>query len=68
MQTSDGTAHASGWLVLFDGGEPQLIPIDDLRDHEPSAECWCGPERVDGVVEHRAMDKREEYERGRRFC
>jgi hypothetical protein len=43
---------------------PHVVPIDDLREHEP-AYCWCSPTLDDGVMVHHAMDKREEYERGR---
>jgi hypothetical protein len=43
-----------------------VIPVDDLREHHASLECWCGPVEDDGVVVHNALDGREAYERGER--
>jgi hypothetical protein len=62
-ETSDG----HGWRAISEHGETHLIPLGDLRDHEPTPQCWCNPERVDAILAHRAMDRREEYEDGRRF-
>ena len=45
-----------------------IVPIRDLRDHEADPACWCSPtEDPDdlGIWVHNAMDRREEYERGR---
>lgn len=45
-----------------------IVPLDDLRDHEADPACWCNPtedEEDPGIWVHSAMDKREEYERGR---
>lgn len=50
------------WLVDF----PHVIPLNDLREHEPSEACWCRPLYDEGVVIHHAADEREEYETGRR--
>lgn len=47
-----------------------VTPINDLREHEDSAACWCGPSRDDEeprVVIHNSMDQRETYEKGRRL-
>jgi hypothetical protein len=50
-------------------------PLDDLRDHVtsgwPANRCWCNPnvEEQDGggtLVVHNSMDRREEYEQGRK--
>lgn len=49
-------------------------PRDDLRDHVtsgwPARRCWCNPcvEEQDGgtLVVHNSMDRREEYEQGRK--
>lgn len=44
-----------------------VIPINDLRDHEESAECWCHPspdDECDDVMVHNAMDGRELIETG----
>lgn len=43
-----------------------VIPLADLREHEPSPDCWCRPTVDDGVVQHNSMDGRERYERGER--
>jgi hypothetical protein len=32
-----------------------VVPLHDLREHEPTG-CWCGPELdADGVVTHHPM-------------
>jgi hypothetical protein len=41
-----------------------VLPIDDLRDHEESRDCWCAPTvsqepDADPVVVHHAADGRE---------
>lgn len=44
-----------------------VVPLGDLREHEPSVRCWCRPaEEFDepDVWVHRALDGRERYERG----
>lgn len=46
-----------------------ILPIDDLRDHEPSKDCWCHPTLDDETEEfyiHHSMDGRELYESGER--
>jgi len=47
-----------------------VTPINDLREHEDSVDCWCRPrcdEDEPSVVIHNAMDKREAYEAGRKM-
>jgi hypothetical protein len=49
--------------------EIHIIPIDDLRGHDESFDCWCNPERDDidpELVIHNSMDGREAYETGKR--
>ena len=43
-----------------------IIPIDDLREHEATPECWCCPDECeeDGTVIPHALDNREAYETG----
>ena len=42
-----------------------IIPVDDLREHEATPECWCCPsEEEDGIFVHHALDNREAYETG----
>lgn len=44
-----------------------IIPIGDLREHEPSIGCWCRPtedDETDDLWIHHALDQRERYENG----
>ena len=46
-----------------------IIPINDLREHVSSNSCWCHPEQDDeqpSIWVHNSMDRREEYEEGRK--
>lgn len=46
-----------------------VIPIDDLREHISSADCWCKPaqdQSIDNIYIHNSMDGREQYETGER--
>jgi|Laugrespbdmm15sd_2_1035082.scaffolds.fasta_scaffold12957_6 hypothetical protein len=48
-----------------------IVPLNDLRDHEESVDCWCQPELLDDdyadcVYLHPAMDGREAFESGER--
>lgn len=45
-----------------------VYPLNDLREHEMSKECWCRPDvdEDDGVCVHNALDGREAYENGER--
>lgn len=71
--SSDG---AWGWVSYVreypDGclEDAQVIPIDDLREHDEHRNRWCKP-REDketlNVWVHNSMDGREEYENGRRL-
>lgn len=49
--------------------EIHVMPMNDLREHVDSRDCWCKP-TPDGdeplVIVHHSMDRREEYEEGRR--
>lgn len=45
-----------------------VYPLNDLRPHETDGKkCWCNPQEDDEVIIHNSMDKREEYENGRRL-
>lgn len=49
-----------------------VVPVDDLREHLCDLACWCKPRTEDGgvdtyVVVHNSMDRREEYEEGRKL-
>lgn len=46
-----------------------VVPLNDLRDHEPSKDCWCHPTLDDDeerVYIHHSLDGRELYETGER--
>ena len=44
-----------------------IIPLNDLRPHEPEMTCWCRPEiNEDNVAVHHSMDGREAFETGQR--
>ena len=45
-----------------------VIPIGDLREHEPSPKCWCHPtpDEEHDYYRHHALDGREAYETGER--
>jgi hypothetical protein len=57
------------WLVLAATPEDpaHVIPIGDIREHVSRSDCWCEPTFDDGVMVHHAMDRREEYEQGRKL-
>ena len=47
--------------------EYHVTPVNDLREHEDTPKCWCKPVETDpGVWVHNSMDRREEYEQGRK--
>lgn len=45
-----------------------VIPMDDIRRHELTAECWCEPELdyEHMVAVHNSADGREKFETGER--
>lgn len=50
------------------GTRIHVIPLNDMRDHQESADCWCAPraQTFDGggmVFVHNSMDGRELVER-----
>jgi hypothetical protein len=60
------TNETSTWMATTRlDGAPCVYPLDDLKPHVVNGECWCRPFEDDGVIVHNAMDRREEYERGR---
>lgn len=47
-----------------------VTPVNDLRDHIESVTCWCNPtphEEYPNLLIHHSMDRREEYENGRKM-
>ena len=46
--------------------ERHVLPQADIREHDEARTCWCQPFDDDGVWVHNSLDRREEYETGRR--
>lgn len=46
-----------------------VYPINDLREHEMTPDCWCQPEvdEVYQVIIHNSADEREKFETGERL-
>jgi hypothetical protein len=42
-----------------------IYPVEDLKPHDMTDDCWCAPCVEDDLVIHNAMDERETYEQGR---
>lgn len=59
--------NAGGWLAIVCDVGRQVIPLDDLRDHVHNGSCWCKPTEDDGVLVHHSVDRREEFEEGRKL-
>lgn len=57
--------------MVYEPDESQhfhIIPTGDIRYHKADPTCWCGPNEDfedPGIWVHHAMDRRDEYERGR---
>ena len=56
-----GTAEAGNKVT-------HVLPIDDLREHEETAECWCNPDLNEElmIAVHHSADNREAFEKGER--
>lgn len=56
------------WETVTGGdGVVRVLPINDLRPHQHSAECWCHPNTDEfGVEVHNSLDGREHVENGTR--
>ena len=56
-----------GWLCRITECAAHVMPMNDLRPHVASPECWCAPaedEEDESIYRHHALDRREAYERG----
>lgn len=45
------------WRVT--NNPPEIIPLDDLREHASGVVCWCKPQIENGLIVHSALDGRE---------
>lgn len=60
----------NGWQSIELASGFHVVPLNDLREHTED-DCWCNPTITEeppypNIVSHHAMDKREEYEEGRK--
>jgi hypothetical protein len=59
---------SNNWITReTEQGYRHVLPVGDLREHLPWR-CWCNPTPDaddELVIVHHALDKREEYEKGR---
>jgi hypothetical protein len=49
------------------GNHSHFIPMNDLKRHKLSKDCWCRPERDSNYPDvwvHNSADGREKYEAG----
>lgn len=58
--------NLGGWTAEFVGPAAHVLPVNDLRDHALSETCWCRPTDNDGLIVHHSLDRREDYEEGRK--
>jgi hypothetical protein len=68
--------HPGGWDVvrMVDNldviRQSNVLPVDDLNEHDPSPYCWCSPMEDDETPTlwvHNSADRREMYEASRRL-
>jgi hypothetical protein len=51
--------------MVSEPGSWHIVPINDLREHKSSKDCWCNPvqdEEESGIWVHNSMDGREHYD------
>lgn len=56
------------WALAQTEREYHVIPLQDLRDHDCEASCWCRPVQdvEDLIYSHNSLDGREAFEAGGR--
>jgi hypothetical protein len=60
----------NGTKTMHNDARIHVIPMNDLREHAASTDCWCKPTEDDELPDvwvHNSMDEREEYEEGRKM-
>lgn len=60
------------WSVYMSNLDANIhvAPLDDLKPHVLSVDCWCRPQiddEEDSILNHRSMDGREAFESGERL-
>lgn len=51
--------ESNGWGVF----PHEVMPNNDLRQHQIGCDCWCDPYFDDLVLVHNSLDDRKAYER-----
>lgn len=57
------------WKNIIIGDQVHVLPMDDLKEHQESENCWCNPRRDEEelkLIIHNSVDQREKYETGER--
>ncbi len=63
----DELPNPHGWIRLDGVDGMHLVPLQDWRTHDLGPKCWCHPAHESGGLwSHNSMDRREEFERGRK--
>ena len=56
------------WMAIQGDTTVYVIPLKDLREHDgENTDCWCHPWWDGDILVHDAMDRRQEYEEGRKM-
>ena len=70
VSTSDWELLPGEWIGpgIESGKELHVCPVNDLRPHEVTRQCWCRPKEdaeESLLIVHNSMDGRENYENGK---
>ena len=52
---------------MSENADIHVMPINDWREHQQSRTCWCHPEDDEGIIIHKSIDGREDFETGKRL-
>lgn len=70
--TEPKSVNLGGWELSWPAGDGvpvyglvDVIPVDDLREHDYGGGCWCNPLDDEGSWVHNSADGREKVEEGR---
>lgn len=54
------------WSIFDTHSWTHVVPDEDLKIHTLSAGCWCRPTEENLIFVHHSMDRREDFEHGKR--
>lgn len=64
------TSTPEACIDAYEDEHIHVVPVNDIRDHYASADCWCEPELDEEsevpVYIHNPGDGRDKYESGER--